>query len=174
MESGEKERGHEIDSTLDKIRRQRIFLFSATLQKIPQDGPLNHFVAVRWLRHRFPSPPLRRCAGCATHPKRHGPTKRARHTLFFRHTTFLCLLHSKRHTLMASTFALRRLPSCRATLLSTANPLSFRPLSLRPAVALYSTRSADIQEHSKPYYITTPIFYVNAGTHQQITIQPLH
>ncbi|KAF9305622.1 methionyl-tRNA synthetase [Mortierella antarctica] len=66
---------------------------------------------------------------------------------------------------MASTFTLRRLPTCRTTLLSRATPLSLRPLSLRPAVALYSTRSIDIQEHSKPYYITTPIFYVNAVPH---------
>ncbi|KAG0032833.1 methionyl-tRNA synthetase [Podila clonocystis] len=66
---------------------------------------------------------------------------------------------------MASTFTLRRLPSCRTSLLSRTNSLAFRPLSLRPAVALYSNRSANIQEQSKPYYITTPIFYVNAVPH---------
>ncbi|KFH66879.1 methionyl-tRNA synthetase [Podila verticillata NRRL 6337] len=67
---------------------------------------------------------------------------------------------------MASTFTLRRLPaSCRSTLLSKANLLSFRPLSLRPAVALYSTRSIDQFQEPKPYYVTTPIFYVNAVPH---------
>lgn len=122
------------------------------------------FVAIRWLRHRSFLSGVARIVRLAQ--KRHGPRHSFRHTAL---STFFFLPPFKRkHTLMASTFTLRRLPvSCRSTLLSRANPLPFRPLSLRPAVALYSTRPIDQIQESKPYYITTPIFYVNAGTRQQ-------
>ncbi|KAG0345375.1 methionyl-tRNA synthetase [Podila humilis] len=64
---------------------------------------------------------------------------------------------------MASTFTLRRLPlRCRSSLLGKQF-LSSHFTSRRVSLYSYSTQHAD--QTKKPYYITTPIFYVNAVPH---------
>lgn len=72
----------------------------------------------------------------------------------------------------ASTFLLRRLPLCAQTSrLSRTSYPAFTTLQqgrshshIRPSASLYSTKAVDLDQTNKPYYITTPIFYVNAGT----------
>ncbi|KAF9099419.1 methionyl-tRNA synthetase [Mortierella sp. AD031] len=73
----------------------------------------------------------------------------------------------------ASTFLLRRLPSCaHPTRLSRSSYPALRTLQqgwarthIRPSVSLYSTQAVELDQTNKPYYITTPIFYVNAVPH---------
>ena len=73
----------------------------------------------------------------------------------------------------SSTFLLKRLPLCSQTgKLSRSSYPAFTALQqgwsrthIRPSASLYSTHAtADLDRTNKPYYITTPIFYVNAGT----------
>ncbi|KAF8923062.1 tRNA synthetases class I (M)-domain-containing protein [Dissophora ornata] len=72
--------------------------------------------------------------------------------------------------MLSSTFLLRRLPRCTQprALTSPGYPvlttlrLSQARASIRPSVALYSTQTDPTE---KPYYITSPIFYVNAVPH---------
>ncbi|KAF9418847.1 methionyl-tRNA synthetase [Podila epigama] len=69
---------------------------------------------------------------------------------------------------VASTFTLNRLSfNCRSTILGKAIPASRPPISLRSSICLYTTKSLNpVPDHpSKPFYITTPIFYVNAVPH---------
>ncbi|OAQ33816.1 hypothetical protein K457DRAFT_122258 [Linnemannia elongata AG-77] len=74
----------------------------------------------------------------------------------------------------SSTFLLRRLPLCAQTgRLSRSSYPAFTTLQqsrsrthIRPSASLYSTHAAtDLDQTNKPYYITTPIFYVNAVPH---------
>ncbi|KAF9137193.1 methionyl-tRNA synthetase [Mortierella sp. GBA39] len=74
----------------------------------------------------------------------------------------------------SSTFLLRRLPLCAQTgRLSRSSYPAFTALQkgwsrthIRPSASLYSTHAAaDLDQTNKPYYITTPIFYVNAVPH---------
>ncbi|KAF9910859.1 methionyl-tRNA synthetase [Linnemannia zychae] len=71
-----------------------------------------------------------------------------------------------------STFLLRRLPLCAQTgRLSRARYPAFATLNgwsrthIRPSASLYSTQAAELDQTNKPYYITSPIFYVNAVPH---------
>lgn len=80
-------------------------------------------------------------------------------------------------TIMASRMPLRSLS--RATQLLNVRPWtcstcrvgSARPLPLRRGVATTPTTNTNTNTPKKPYYVTTPIFYVNAGTVSEINNQ---